>query len=101
MKKLYMVNVTMEGDMDVPVYAESKDEAETMARDAVTMHDFDFETYAYANEVNAVQEYYKNEIPEGTNQTCEQILNELNKEKLQHEMEESWPKLPGFESATQ
>lgn len=97
MGKLYMVSVTVEADFTVPVEADSEEEAKVIASD-FDLLDLDFETYTVAREVDKCPDWALNEIAEGSGgKTCAEVLaGDDYKEQRQREMEESWPKLPGF-----
>ena len=100
MKNLYIVNVTCEGFATMPVAAESESEAEAIAEDSVSLIDLHLETYATASQAAVCPKWCENKRPEGLddNRTCAEFLATENKERARWEMEESWPKLPGFEN---
>ena len=97
MGKLYMVSVTVEADFTVPVEANSEEEAEAFGED-FDLFGLDFETDTEAREVDKCPDWALDQIAEGSGgKTCAEVLaGEEYKEQRQREMEESWPKLPGF-----
>lgn len=101
MGKLYMVSVSVEADLTIPVEASSEKEAEMIASDSFLISDCDFDTWTTAREVDKCPKWAENEIAEGSGgKTCSEVMDgDDYKDQRRFEMEEAWPKLPGFEHA--